>query len=257
MDFTSLTFDDVSRNFGRRRALTHVSFGCQAGEILALLGPNGAGKSTLLSITATLLRPSSGTVRYGEHTSRAAGASLRERIGLLGHDLYLYPELSAAENLLFFGRMHGLRNAEARVSTALETAGLGPRRDDMVTGFSRGMRQRLALERALLHDPRLVLLDEPFTGLDDAATGALQQRLAGLRDKGCIVLVTTHDLETIEAIADRAVMLRNGKLVPIDSGAGTLRERYRRASAGSTEAMPGIAGNARPAGIIEGGAQGA
>jgi heme ABC exporter ATP-binding subunit CcmA len=256
MDFTSLTFDDVSRNFGRRRALARVSFGCQAGEILALLGPNGAGKSTLLSITATLLQPSAGTVRYGEHTARTAGASLRERIGLLGHDLYLYPELSAAENLLFFGRMHGLRNAEARVSTALETAGLGSRRDDMVAGFSRGMRQRLALERALLHDPRLVLLDEPFTGLDDAATGALQQRLAGLREQGCIVLVTTHDLETIEPIADRAVMLRNGKLVPIDAGTGTLRERYRRASAGSIDAIPGIAGNARPGGIIEGGAQG-
>jgi heme ABC exporter ATP-binding subunit CcmA len=256
MDFTSLTFDDVSRNFGRRRALTRVSFECRAGEILALLGPNGAGKSTLLSITATLLQPSSGTVRYGEHGARAAGARLRERIGLLGHDLYLYPELSASENLLFFGRMHGLRDVEARVTTALDRAGLGPRRDDMVAGFSRGMRQRLALERALLHDPRLVLLDEPFTGLDDAATGALQQRLAGLRQHGCIVLVTTHDLETIEPIADRAVMLRNGKLVTIDSGTGTLRERYRKASAGSLETMTGAPGNVRPAAIIEGGAQG-
>jgi heme ABC exporter ATP-binding subunit CcmA len=256
MDFTALAFDDVSRNFGRRRALTRVSFGCQAGEILALLGPNGAGKSTLLSITATLLQPSAGTVRYGQHTARSAGASLRERIGLLGHDLYLYPELSASENLLFFARMHGLRNAEARVSTALETAGLDARRDDMVAGFSRGMRQRLALERALLHGPRLVLLDEPFTGLDDAATGALQQRLAGLRDQGCIVLVTTHDLETIEPIADRAVMLRNGRLVSIESGSGTLRERYRKASAEPTGAVPGVPRNVRPAGIIEGGAQG-
>jgi heme ABC exporter ATP-binding subunit CcmA len=256
MDFTSLTFEDVSRNFGRRRALTRVSFECRAGEILALLGPNGAGKSTLLSITATLLLPSSGTVRYGEHGARAAGARLRERIGLLGHDLYLYPELSASENLLFFGRMHGLRDVETRVAAALERAGLGSRRDDMVAGFSRGMRQRLALERALLHDPRLVLLDEPFTGLDDAATGALQHRLAGLRGQGCIVLVTTHDLETIEPIADRAVMLRSGRLVPIDSGTGTLRERYRKASAATLETMTGAGGNVRRAGIIEGGAQG-
>jgi ABC-type multidrug transport system ATPase subunit len=97
------------------------------------------------------------------------------------------------------------------------------------------MRQRLALERTLLHRPRLVLLDEPFTGLDDAATSALQQRLAGLRAQGCIVLVTTHDLETIEAMADRAVMLRNGRLADIDGGPGSLRERYRRAAAGSRE----------------------
>ena len=96
MDFTSLTFTDVSRNFGRRRALNMVSFRCEAGEIVALLGPNGAGKSTLLSITATLLEPSSGTVRYGDYAAREAGGALRARIGLLGHDLYIYPELSAA-----------------------------------------------------------------------------------------------------------------------------------------------------------------
>lgn len=229
MDFTSLTFNDVSRHFGRRRALHRVSFECRAGEIVALLGPNGAGKSTLLSITATLLEPSSGEVRYGEYSTRRAGASLRGRIGLLGHDLYIYPELSAAENLLFFGRMYGLADIERRVDAALAQAELAHRRDDPVGGYSRGMRQRLALERALLHDPRLVLLDEPFTGLDDAATGALRRRLAGLRERGSIVLVTTHDLETIEGIIDRAVMLQNGRLIELAAGAGSLRDRYRRA----------------------------
>ena len=229
MDFTSITFTDVSRNFGRRRALHRVSFHCGAGEIIALLGPNGAGKSTLLSITATLLEPSSGEVRYGDHSARRAGAALRGRIGLLGHDLYIYPELSAAENLTFFGRMYGLVDLARRVDTALARADLAHRRDDPVGGYSRGMRQRLALERALLHEPRLVLLDEPFTGLDDAATGALRQRLAGLREKGSIVLVTTHDLETIEGIIDRAVMLQNGRLIELPHGAGSLRDRYRRA----------------------------
>ena len=229
MDFTSITFTDVSRNFGRRRALHRVSFYCSAGEIVALLGPNGAGKSTLLSITATLLEPSSGEVRYGDHSARRAGAALRGRIGLLGHDLYIYPELSAAENLTFFGRMYGLADLSQRVDTALARADLAHRRDDPVGGYSRGMRQRLALERALLHEPRLVLLDEPFTGLDDAATGALRQRLAGLREKGSIVLVTTHDLETIEGIIDRAVMLQNGRLLELPHGAGSLRDRYRRA----------------------------
>ena len=234
MDFTSLTFADVSRNFGRRRALHKVSLQCRAGEIVALLGPNGAGKSTLLSITATLLEPTSGEVRYGEHSARNGGAALRARIGVLGHDLYVYPELSPAENLAFFGRIYGLADIERRVEAALERAELTHRRDDPVGGFSRGMRQRLALERALLHDPRLVLLDEPFTGLDDAATGALRQRLDGLRRAGCIVLVTTHDLETIDGIVDRAVMLQNGRMVTIEPGAGSLRDRYRRLTSGAT-----------------------
>lgn len=233
MDFTSLTFTDVSRNFGRRRALNKVSLRCEAGEIVALLGPNGAGKSTLLSITATLLEPSSGTVRYGDYAAREAGGALRARIGLLGHDLYIYPELSAAENLQFFGRVYRLPDVERRVDAALERAELAQRRDDLVSGYSRGMRQRLALERALLHEPRLVLLDEPFTGLDDTATSALRRRLAGLKDSGAIVLVTTHDLETIDGIIDRAVMLQNGRLVTIEPGTGSLRERYRRLAAGA------------------------
>jgi ABC-type multidrug transport system ATPase subunit len=231
MDFTALTFTDVTRNFGRHRALHKVSLRCDAGEIVALLGPNGAGKSTLLSIASTLLEPSSGDVRYGEHTSRAAGAALRARIGVLGHDLYIYPELSAAENLEFFGRVYRLSDVPARVDAALGRAELAHRRNDVVAGYSRGMRQRLALERALLHDPRLVLLDEPFTGLDDAATSALRRRLAGLRELGCIVLITTHDLETIDGIVDRAVMLRSGRMVTIEPGAGSLRERYRRLTA--------------------------
>ena len=234
MDFTSLTFTDVSRNFGRRRALNRVSFRCEAGEIVALLGPNGAGKSTLLSITATLLAPSSGEVRYGEVAAPGAGAALRARIGLLGHDLYLYPELSAAENLTFFAKVYRLAGVPALVDAALDRAELTERRDDAVSGFSRGMRQRLALERALIHDPRLVLLDEPFTGLDDAATAALRRRLEGLRTAGRIVLVTTHDLETIEGIIDRAVMLQNGRLVTIEAGAGSLRDRYRRLCATGT-----------------------
>jgi heme exporter protein A len=227
MDFTSFTLADVTRNFGRRRALFKVSLRCVAGEILALLGPNGAGKSTLLSIASTLLEPTSGEVRYGDHTARAAGAALRGRIGVLGHDLYIYPELSAVENLQFFGQVYGLSDVPARVEAALVRAELAHRRDDPVAGYSRGMRQRLALERALLHDPRLVLLDEPFTGLDDAATSALRRRLAGLREAGTIVLITTHDLETIDGIVDRAVMLQNGRLVTIEPGPGSLRDRYR------------------------------
>lgn len=228
MDFRSLTFTDVSRHFGRRRVLNKISFRCDAGEVVALLGANGAGKSTLLSIAATLLAPSAGVVQYGD-TTTALGPELRARIGVLGHDLFIYPELSAFENLAFFARAYAVSDVDRTVASALERAGL-EQRDDPAGRFSRGMRQRLSLERALLHDPRLVLLDEPFTGLDDAATMALRTRLADLRAAGCIVLVATHDLETIDGIADRAVLLRDARLVSMDDGPGSLRDRYRRAS---------------------------
>jgi len=228
VDFDSLTFHEVTRNFGRRRALNRVSLTCRAGEIVALLGPNGAGKSTLLSIAATLLSPSAGTVRYGTRTARDGGAPLRGRIGFLAHDLFVYPELSAAENLTFFARLHGLRDVGALVEAALRRAGLYDRRDDPAVTFSRGMRQRLAIERALLHAPRLVLLDEPFTGLDDAAVEAIGARLSTLRDAGVIVLLTTHDLEVAERVANRAVVLSGGRLEAIDMSRGGLRESYRR-----------------------------
>jgi ABC-type multidrug transport system ATPase subunit len=226
MDFTSLSFADVSRSFGRRWALNRVSFECAAGEIVALLGPNGAGKSTALTIAASMLQPSSGAIRYD---GRTADAGLRKHVGLVGHDLFLYPELSAAENLTFFGRLYGVGDLPAKVAAALARAGLKERHSEPVNGFSRGMRQRLTLERALLHDPRLVLLDEPFTGLDDAASAALITRLVELRAKGRIVVVATHDLETIETVIDRAVMLREGRLVVLPSTGGSLRERFRRA----------------------------
>lgn len=228
MDFRTLTFTDVSRHFGRRRVLNKVSFRCEAGQIVALLGANGAGKSTLLGIAATLLDPSSGRIEYGDAAS-ASGAQLRARIGVLGHDLFIYPELSAAENLAFFARAYGVSDVDRAVGEALDRAGLA-QRDDPAGTFSRGMRQRLALERALLHRPRLVLLDEPFTGLDDTATAALRARLTDLRGDGCIILVATHDLETIDGVADRTVLLRGGRLLSIGSGPGSLRERYRLAS---------------------------
>jgi heme exporter protein A len=226
MDFTSITFTDVSRNFGRRRAINRVSLRCDAGEIVALLGPNGAGKSTLLAIASTLLEPSSGTVRYGDSDRHR---DLRSRIGLLAHDLYLYPELTAAENLTFFAQIHELSDVGGRVDRALTSARLIERRDDAVSSFSRGMRQRLALERALLHDPRLVLLDEPFTGLDDASSAALVERLRELRSRGAMVLLATHDLDVIDGLIDRALLLRDGRLMPIDGGPGTLRQRFRQA----------------------------
>jgi heme exporter protein A len=226
-DFDQVVIRDVSRNYGRRRALTRVSFTIHAGEVLGLLGPNGAGKSTLLSILATLITPSSGEVRYGTATAHEVGALLRARLGLLAHDLHLYPELTARENLEFFARLHGVTAWRTAVDCALASAGLEERASDFVSGFSRGMRQRLALERALLHDPRLLLLDEPFTGLDDASAHALVSRLRQLRDRGGIIVVATHDLDVADALLDRAAVLRDGRLVALDDTHGALRERYR------------------------------
>ena len=226
-DFNQLAIVDLSRNFGRRRALSRVSFECRAGEVVGLLGPNGAGKSTLLSIVSTLVAPSAGEVRYGGLTAREAGPALRSRLGVLSHDLHLYPELTAHENLLFFARLYSVSDTATCVARALERGGLDTRGDDQVSSFSRGMRQRLALERALLHGPRLLLLDEPFTGLDDASAWALVDRLKELRSHGCMILLATHDLDVAETVLDRAVVLKDGRLVALEQVTSALRDRYR------------------------------
>ena len=207
MDFPSLTFTDVSRHFGRRRALNQVSL-----PVRRRRDRRAARAERRRQVDAAVdRRDAAGAVRrrraLRRRRPRDAGAALRARIGLLGHDLYIYPELSAAENLRSSPGPTRCATSSGVVEAALERAGLAER-DDPVGTFSRGMRQRLALERALLHEPRLVLLDEPFTGLDDAATTRLRARLRGSPAAGCIVLVTTHDLETIDGVADRAVVLR-------------------------------------------------
>jgi heme exporter protein A len=227
LDFEDLTAEEVSRHFGRRRALSRISFQTRKGSILGLLGPNGAGKSTMLTVLATLMRPSSGAVRYGTHTVVASGAALRSRIGILGHDLFLYPELTARENLAFFAGLYGAGHPQAAADAALQRSGLADRADDPVASFSRGMRQRVALERALIHNPRLVLLDEPFTGLDDASTAALIARLQGLRESDAIVVLATHDLDLAEGLLDTALFLRDGRVAEAVTRPDALRSTYR------------------------------
>ena len=171
LDFDDLTVEDVSRHFGRRRAVSRVTFRATRGNILGLLGPNGAGKSTMLALLATLLRPSGGSIRYGAHDGASHSPLLRASIGVLGHDLFLYPELTAHENLRFFAGLYAVADPHTAATQALGQAGLADRADEPVSSFSRGMRQRVALERALIHRPRFLLLDEPFTGLDDRVGG--------------------------------------------------------------------------------------
>jgi heme exporter protein A len=227
-----LSVVDVARHYGRRKALSQITFTCDAGEIVGLLGPNGAGKSTLLNIVATLLAPSRGAVEYGGVTT-TDGAAVRSQIGMLGHDLFLYPELTARENLTFFGHLYGLRDVPGRVAAALDRANLSSRGDDYVSGFSRGMRQRVALERALLHDPKLILLDEPFTGLDQDSTRALVGRLRDRQRAGCLIVLATHDLDVVDGLLTRALFLIDGKQSIDPQSGGTLRARYQQAVAGA------------------------
>lgn len=229
MSFNRLAVVDVARHYGRRKALSQITFTCEPGEIVGLLGPNGAGKSTLLNILATLLAPSVGRVQYGDQSGTEAGAAVRAQIGMLGHDLFLYPELTARENLTFFAHLYGLKEVDETVNAALDRANLIARADDYVGGFSRGMRQRVALERALLHGPRLILLDEPFTGLDQDSTAALVARLQERQRAGCMIVLATHDLEVADALISRAIYLKNGRMIDTDVVAGSLSERYRRA----------------------------
>jgi ABC-type multidrug transport system ATPase subunit len=226
IQFDDVRLVDVSRHFGRRRAVSQISLTVRPGEILGLLGPNGAGKSTLIGMLATLVAPTSGSVTYGGSTARTLGVSLRRAIGLLAHELHLYPELSARQNLTFFAQLHGLRVGET-VDRALEAAGLADRADDDVSGFSRGMRQRLALERALLHEPRLVLMDEPFTGLDDAATQVVTARLRSLAAAGAMVVMATHDLDLADGLVNRVAVVRGGRLLKDELAGDGLRARYR------------------------------
>jgi ABC-type multidrug transport system ATPase subunit len=226
VDFDSVQLVDVSRHFGRRRALSHVSLTARSGDIVGLLGPNGAGKSTLITMLATLAAPSTGEVRYGHELASRLGPVLRTRIGLLAHELHLYPELSARQNLVFFAELYGL-DPRALVDAALESAGLGDRADESVSGFSRGMRQRLALERSLLHGPRLVLFDEPFTGLDDRAVGLISDRLRVLAAQGAIVVLATHDLDLADGLVTRVALIRDGRLLSDEPASPGLRARYR------------------------------
>ena len=224
-----LSVVDVARHYGRRKALSQITFSCDAGEIVGLLGPNGAGKSTLLNVLATLVTPSRGKVEYGARTAADGGAGVRAMIGMLGHDLFLYPELTARENLSFFATLYGVADVPGPVTTALAQAGLADRADDFVSSFSRGMRQRVALERALLHGPRLILLDEPFTGLDQASTAALVARLRDRQKAGCLIVLATHDLDVAEGLLSRAIYLKEGRMVGSDAGSAGLLDRYRRA----------------------------
>lgn len=207
-----LSVQRLSKQFGVHWALREVSFDVGAGDVVTLFGPNGAGKTTLVRLVATLGKPTSGVIVLDGRPLKASAASVRQGIGFVSHQPLLYPDLTAHENLTFFARLYGLTESRPRIDALLGRVGLAHRADDPVRQYSRGMQQRLSLARALLHDPRLLLLDEPYTGLDPAAMDWLTGMLAELKRQGHTILMTSHDLDRGVAVANRVAILASGRL---------------------------------------------
>lgn len=228
----------VSKHFGRRKVLSSLDLTVGDGEIVALMGPNGSGKTTLLRILATLTSPSGGDVLLQGRSVFEDPVLARKSIGVVGHSTYTYDDLTALENLRFYWSMNGLPASRFKDSgpELLRRVGLSHRINDRAAVFSKGMRQRLAIARALIHSPKVLLLDEPFSSLDQKGVEILSQILQEERAKGCSLLVVTHDIERISALADRADVLSGGRVVQSfgsdEVRRGELGRSYRNASEG-------------------------
>ncbi len=239
----------LEKRFGPTVALDGVDLVVEPGEFVVLVGPNGAGKTTLLRTLATLARPTSGELRIAGLDPAAAGRAIRRRIGFLSHRTLLYEELSAGENLALYARLYRLEEPAARIDELLDRVDLDWRRNDLVRTLSRGMQQRLAVARAVLHRPSLLLLDEPYTGLDPLAAEALTALLGELAGGGSTVLLTTHTLEGLGAAGRRVVVLNRGRIVHdgVVAEWGAFPGLYRRLVLEEAEVVASIAlGEERP-----------
>jgi heme exporter protein A len=210
---TMITVKKLVKRFGLKTVLRGLDFEVQPGEFVALLGPNGAGKTTFLRILASLSRPSLGEVKVAGFRLPNEAAAVRARLGVVSHLPLLYGDLSAEENLRFYGRLYGIMDLEPRITEVLEMVGLDHRRRDLVRTFSRGMQQRLAIGRAVLHDPDVMLFDEPYTGLDQDASSMLDEVLQTVAAEGRTVVMTSHDLARAEDLATRFDILSRGVIV--------------------------------------------
>lgn len=220
-----ITVKKLVKRFGLKAVLRGLDFEVQPGEFVALLGPNGAGKTTFLRILASLSRPSLGEVNVAGYRLPNEAAAVRARLGVVSHLPLLYGDLTAEENLRFYGRMYNIPVLEARITEVLEIVGLEHRRRDLVRTFSRGMQQRLAIGRAVLHDPDVMLFDEPYTGLDQDASSMLDEVLKTVAAKGRTVVMTSHDLARAEDLATRFDILSRGVIA-----ASTTRKQLRRSN---------------------------
>jgi len=205
--------EELSKSFGHLFALKKVSLAVPSGQFLTIFGPNGAGKSTLIRILSTLSKASSGRISILGAQPGEESESIRGQIGVIGHQTFLYEELTAIENLRFYGQLYGVSGLEARIQESLEEVGLQVRGGSRVRTFSRGMQQRLAIARAMLHQPSILLLDEPYTGLDQHATRVLTDWLAKLRQENRTTLMVTHNIDRGVELADRIVVMKSGRVI--------------------------------------------
>ncbi len=224
------------KRFGLKTVLRGLDFEVGAGEFVALIGPNGAGTTTFLRILSSLSRPSMGVVKISGYQLPHQAAAVRQRLGVVSHMPLLYGDLTAEENLRFYARMYAVPDLNRRIDAVLETVGLAARRRDLVRTYSRGMQQRLAIGRAILHDPAVLLLDEPHTGLDQEACDMLDRLLREVAGRGRTVVMTSHDLARVGDLAGRFDVLTRGAIVASTTRAGlkksNLLDFYRRALAG-------------------------
>lgn len=200
----------LTKRFGLKIILRGIDFHVQRGEFVALLGPNGAGKTTFLRILASLSRPSFGSVKVAGYSLPNESSQVRAKLGVVTHLPLLYPDLTAEENLQFYARMYGITNTQLRITDVLQLIGLEPRRKDLVRTFSRGMQQRLSIGRAILHQPEIILFDEPYTGLDQDASVMLDDLLRSIASHGQTIVMTSHDLIRAESLATRFDVLSRG-----------------------------------------------
>lgn len=232
-----LEAESITKIIGQRTILDSVSLKVEPGEILALVGPNGAGKSTFLRIVANLTRPNRGRILWQGKPWEENAALYRSHLGVVAHDTFLYDHLTAYENLQFYGRMFGVPDLDARITELLGEVGLTLFQNDLVASFSRGMQQRLALARALLHRPKLLLLDEPFSGLDQGGGAMLSARLRRFREEGGMALLVSHDFPETLAVADRFLILSKGRVAEEGSTRGlsldAFEARYNRITGGA------------------------
>ena len=207
----------LRKAFGTLKAVDGIDFELKQGEFLTVFGPNGAGKTTLIKILAGLTQPSSGTAKVAGYDVAEGHPEMRKEIGIISHATALYADLTALENLIFFARMHGLKQPEDRALKVIDEVGLSPRRNDRVRTFSRGMLQRLSIARAVLHDPAILFLDEPFTGLDLHATNVLKEHLQRLHDRHRTILMTTHDISCGLEMCDKVALQVQGKFAFLEN----------------------------------------
>ena len=217
----------VVKSFGRTRVLRGVDLDARWGQTLSLVGANGSGKTTLLKILATLAKPDSGQIVVGGLSLLRSGAAVRKRIGVVTHDPLLYDDLTGRENLRFYCRMFGVAEAEERVESVTEMVGMEARLDQRVGAMSHGMKKRFSIARALLHDPPLLLMDEPESGLDQEAVGLLDAIILERSDGRRAVIMTTHDLERAVRLGDTLAILSNGRVSYAgDADSESAREAY-------------------------------